>query len=151
MHGWLRRRSRSAGNTSKGYEMSHRENLARYHGEAASIGLTYADADQLRKDAQRLHTWNEHECNGVICRAESGMTDRRGRALTEGATYWVSNINGPGPLHYSRTPDRESGCLRRIRELAATIGATFECQGDPRGWPVTLRLPDGRTLSPPIR
>lgn len=115
------------------------------------MGMDYRDAESLRRDAQRLHTWSEHECNGVIERVEDdGQTDHRGRPMTKGATYAVYNINGPGPLRYARTPDRETGALNRIKAIAATLGAEVEYQGDPRGWPITLKL-DGRELSPPVR
>lgn len=132
--------------------MSYREHVARYFAEAMAIGMTYDTADNVRRDAQRLHTWSEHECNGVIERIEEdGRVDHRGRPMIKGATYSVYNINGPGPLRYARTPDRETGCLRRIGLAAAAIGATVEQQGDPRGWQITLRFADGRTLSPPVR
>jgi hypothetical protein len=131
--------------------VTYREQVARYFTQASALGLSYTDADNLRRDAQRLHTWSEHECNGVVERVEDdGRTDHRGRPMVKGATYSVYNINGPGPLHYSRTPDRETGCLNRIRAIAAEYGAEFEYQGDPRGWPVTLKL-KGAELSPPVR
>ncbi len=131
---------------------SYRDHVSRYMADAINAGLGYDEADAMRRDAQRLHTWSEHECNGVIERVEDdNRTDHRGRPMPKGATYSVYNINGPGPLRYSRTPDRETGCLRRIGELAAKLGATVEHQGDPRGWPITLTLADGRTLSPPVR
>jgi len=131
---------------------SYREHCARYHAQAAQIGINYGDAEQLRRDAQRLHTWSEHECNGVIERVEDdGRTDHRGRPMVKGATYAVYNINGPGPLRYARTPDRETGCVNRIKAIAETLGAEFEHQGDPRGWPVTLKFPYGAELCPPVR
>lgn len=130
---------------------SFREHLARYFTEAARCGLSYDKANALRRDAQRLHTWGEHECNGVIERVEDdGRTDHRGRVMVKGATYAVSNINGPGPLRYWRTPDRETGCLNRIKAIAASINGEFEYQGDPRGWPVHIRV-NGVDLCPPVR
>lgn len=132
--------------------MSYSEHLARYYSAAMAAGLSYAHADSLRRDAQRLHTISEQECNGTLYRVEEdGAVDHRGRPMPVDTVWQVTNINGPGPLHYYRTADRETGCRKRIDALAAQIGAKPEYQGDPRGWPLTLRLPDGRTISPPVR
>jgi hypothetical protein len=126
--------------------------LIQYHNQAAKIGLSYDAAERLRRDAQRLHRLSEAECNGTIERVEDeGRTDHRGRPMLVGKVYAVSGMNRPGPLHYYRTADREMPARDRIEAIAAQIGATVEFQGDPRGWPVTLKLADGRTLSPPVR
>ena len=131
--------------------MSINEQLARYYAQAAALGLGYTNANLLRRDAQRMHTISEHECNGYLYRNEDdGAVDHRGRPMPVDAVYSVSNINGPGPLRYYRTPDRETGCRKRIEAIAATIGAVVEFQGDPRGWPVTIVAGDAR-LSPPVR
>ena len=45
---------------------------------------------------------------------------------------------------------RVEGCRKRIDAVAASVGGTVEYQGDPRGWPVTLRI-NGAELSPPVR
>jgi hypothetical protein len=127
-----------------------KERLIRYFCGAAQAGLSYTDADHLRRDAVRLQTISEQECNGTLYRCEGPMQDHRGRTMAIDAVYQVTNINGPGPLHYYRTADRETGCRRRIDALAAKIGAKVEYQGDPRGCPVMLRLADGRDLYPPV-
>jgi len=131
--------------------MSYREHLARYHATAAQCGLTYQQADAIRRDAQRLHTWCTRECNGEVQRYElaDGATDHKGRPLV--GTFSAYNIDGPGPIRYAKTPDRETGALRRIRAVAESVGATVEYQGDPRGWPITLAWPDKRELCPPVR
>ena len=131
--------------------MSYREHLARYHVTAAQCGLSYPHANSIRRDSQRLHTWCEKECNGEVQRFEpaDAVTDRKGRLLV--GTFAAYNIDGPGPIRYSKTPDRETGALARIRAVAESAGATVEYQGDPRGWPITLRWPDGRELCPPCR
>ncbi len=134
--------------------MSYRESCTRYHAQAARLGVSHEDAETLRTAAQRLHTWAEHECNGVVHRAEAGEVNHRGRPMIEGRTYAVGNINGPGPLHYYLTPDRETGNLERAKAIAARVGASLEYQGDPRGWPLTLKFNvDGRVveLCPPCR
>lgn len=120
--------------------MTYKAHIARYHDSAARFGLTYLQADSIRRDSQRLHTWCEHECNGVIERDEE-----------TGKTYGVYNIDGPGPIKRYRTPDRETGALARIRTVAESVGAAVEYQGDPRGWPITLKWADGRELCPPCR
>ena len=127
-----------------------RETLGRYFAAAMAAGLTYDDADKLRRDAVRMHTISEQECNGTLYRCEEPMQNHKGRPMIVGAVYQVTNINGPGPLHYYRTADRETGCRRRIDALAAKIGAKVEYQGDPRGCPFMLRLADGRDLYPPV-
>lgn len=128
--------------------------IHRYHDAAAAAGLTHDDAEQLRRDAQRLHRIAEHECNGTLERIEEeGRTDHRGRALKVGRVYAVAGMNSPGPLHYYPTADRETPARARIEAIAAKIGARVEYQGDPRGWPVSLILAgdDRLTLDPPVR
>ena len=127
--------------------------LARYYVECDHAGITYADAETLRRAAMTLHRWSEHECNGVIERCEDeGRTDHRGRPMLKGRVYAVSNINGPGPLRYTLTADRETPAVKRIEAIVAKLyGARLEIQGDPRGWPVHIQLADGRTISPPLR
>jgi hypothetical protein len=92
-----------------------------------------------------------HECNGTVQRFEpaDAVTDHKGRSLV--GTFSAYNIDGPGPIRYAKTPDRETGALRRIRAVAESVGATVEYQGDSRGWPITLTFADGRELCPPIR
>lgn len=131
--------------------MSMTEQLASYYSQASALGLNFTTANRLRRDAQRLHTISEQECNGYLYRnEEDGAVDHRGRPMPIDAVYSVSNINGPGPLHYYRTPDRETGARKRIEAIAAAIGATVEFQGDPRGWPVTI-IAGNAQLSPPVR
>ncbi len=123
--------------------------LIRYYTEAEAAGLSYEQANGLRRDAQRLHTISEHECNGVLYRAEQDGYEGA-RLLEKDCVYWVSNINGPGPLRYTKTADRETPARKRIEDIAASINATVDFQGDPRGWPVQLKLKSGATLSPPV-
>lgn len=131
---------------------SYREECIRYHTQAANLGLSYSEAEQLRRDAQRLHRISEHECNGYLERVEDdGRTDHRGRPMIVGAVYAVSNINGPGPLHYYRVADREMPARARIEAIASQHSAGVEFQGDPRGWPVFLTFGDMTHLSPPVR
>lgn len=130
--------------------MSHRENVTRYHADAARAGIEYADAETLRRAAMTLHRWSEHECNGVIQRVEGPQNDHMGRPMKEGRTYAVYNINGPGPIRYAPCADREMPAMARAKAIAEKYGATLEHQGDPRGWPLTLKL-NGLDICPPCR
>lgn len=137
------------------YRMNN-ETLARYVAQATRAGMTYDDMETLRRAALTLHGISEQECNGTLYRAEAGDTriDSKGvvRPLIEGAVYQVTGQNDPssnGRLRYYRTANRESGARRRIEAVAARIGARVEYQGDPRGWPVSLVMVDGRTIDPP--
>jgi hypothetical protein len=129
------------------------EHIARYFAAAERAGLPYHVANAIRRDAQRLHTWDTHECNGVIQRMEEAGEFRtlsgKVRKLEAGKVYTAWNINGPGPIQYSRTADRETPARKRIEDAAATVGGVVEFQGDPRGWPI--RCPNGVELSPPVR
>lgn len=136
--------------------MSYAKMVAEYINAAMNAGMDYETANAVRRDAQRIHTISEQECNGTLYRAEAGPNgcaenDHRGRPLIADAVYQVSNINGPGPLRYWRTADRETPARARIEAAAASVGGVAEFQGDPRGWPVVIVLADGRRLSPPIR
>lgn len=130
--------------------MSYRHDVIHYHAAMESLGFDYDTAEAIRRDAQRLHTWAEHECNGTKIRADVSDNDHKGRPLKVGRTYMVWNINGPGPLRYSPTPDIETGALRRIAAACEANGATFEHQGDPRGWPIRITK-NGITVAPPCR
>jgi len=131
---------------------TYAETVTRYMTAAMNAGMTYEQANSARRDAQRIHTISEQECNGTLVRID-GETwpDHRGRLLLDGKVYQVCNINGPGPLHYYRTADRETPARARIEAAAASIGATVEFQGDPRGWPVTITTQDGQRIAPPCR
>jgi len=131
--------------------MSYAKWLAQYHAKASLLGMTYEDAETLRRDAQRLDTINIHEANGNLERCEEeGRKDHRGRPMIVGAVYQVFCHDGPGPLVYYKTRDMETPARARIEAIAARYGATVEWQGDPRGLPVKLIL-DDRELSPPCR
>lgn len=137
------------------YRMNN-ETFARYVTQATGAGLTFDEMETLRRAALTLHGISEQECNGTLYRAEAGdtRTDSKGatRPLIEGAVYQVTGQNDPfnnGRLRYYRTADRETGARRRIEAIAARIGARVEYQGDPRGWPVSLHLADGREVNPP--
>lgn len=136
----------------------YNEALARYTAAAMDAGMSYHVANAVRRDAQRLTTIAVHECNGELERCEESegpynAHDSRGRpfVLTPGAVYRVWNTEGPGPNRYTRTKDMETPARARIDAAAASIGATVEYQGDPRGEPVTITLASGRKITPPTK
>jgi hypothetical protein len=131
--------------------MSYREDLARYFTRAAEMGLTYQQADAIRRDAERLNTISERECNGDLERIEEdGRKDHNGRPMIVGAVYNVSGYDRPGPIRYYKTRDNETPARARIEAAASSVGAAVEWQGDPRGLPVYL-IKDGAKLAPPCR
>lgn len=132
--------------------MAYREWLARYHAQAANLGVSYADAERLRRDAERLNTISERECNGDLERCEEpGRVDHRGHRMIEGAVYQVRGQDGPGVIRYYRTRDMETPARARVEAVAAQHGAIVEWQGDPRGLPFSLLFPDGARMAPPCR
>jgi hypothetical protein len=130
---------------------SMNEALARYYTRAAEMGLTFDAADAIRRDAQRLHTIAEKECNGTLERIEeTGRVDHRGHELKVGKVYTVWGQDRPGPIMYAITRDMETPARARIDAMASAVGAVVEYQGDPRGWPVKLTKGDIETW-PPVR
>jgi hypothetical protein len=85
-------------------------------------GITQDETDTLLRCSRALHTWAEHECNGVIQRNEETgkpiryFVNHRGDAISQG-----------------QTPDREAGALKRAAAIAEAHGLTIYHQGDPRG------------------
>lgn len=132
--------------------MAYSEWLARYHTQSSNLGLTFNDANALRRDAERLATLSTHDANGTLERCEeAGRVDHKGRPMIVGAVYHAVNHDGPGPIHYYRTRDMETPARARVEAIAATYGATVEWQGDPRGLPFALVFPNGAHLAPPCR
>lgn len=105
-----------------------RETWARYYQATARVKLNMTEAEQLRRDAQRLHRWSEAECNGEIERDEN-----------TGKTYRNYNINGPGPVKKYPIADKETPATERIKAICKKHRIMVEFQGDPRGWPVNLK------------
>lgn len=91
------------------------------------LGITHGDAKTLVRCSATLHTWHEHECNGVIQRDEQ-----------TNVPYWYSDYSGK---RLDRTTDRETGAIRRAKTIAAQYGLTAYIQGDPRGCALYLVRP----------
>jgi len=90
-------------------------------------GLTRDEVDTLLRCQRTLHTWAEHECNGDIERDE-----------TTGKTYRVYGQDIPdATIRRFRTPDRETGALKRIAAILAPHAPTQytadTCPGRPCG------------------
>jgi len=95
------------------------QKVVRLYNSLASLGVSHAHADQLRKIEMTLHRWAEHMCNGDIERDD--LTDK---------PYRCSG----GRSSRTFVADYEKGALKR---LSAIMGAYPELvayhQGDPRG------------------
>lgn len=85
-------------------------------------GVTYQDAQALRRISMTLHRWHELECG-----AGEGCIER---SETTGKTYWVNYLRG----YRTPTPDRETGALKRLDAIMARYPhLKAYVQGDPRG------------------
>ena len=91
------------------------------------LGVNGLDASKLLRASALLRTWYEHECNGVIQRDESS-----------GKTYWHSALTGK---RLYPTPDRETGTIKRVQQIAAKYGLLAYIQSDPRGCSLYLYKP----------
>lgn len=88
------------------------------------VTLDLDDVDTLRRAQLTLHRWAEGECgddNSCITRDET-----TGKPYREYAG--VSGRNRMVPI-----PDRETGALRRVRDVCARYGLMYYHQTDPRG------------------
>lgn len=113
------------------------------------LGFTRDEAATLVRASARLHSWAEHECNGVIQRDEK-----------TNVPYWHSSYDGK---RIGRAPDAETGALKRAVKIAESRGFKIYHQGDPRGCALYLyrqkdldafekrmRIPKERGMPTPI-
>jgi hypothetical protein len=100
----------------------------------ASLGVSYADADSLRRISMTLHRWHEMECG----------TDR-GCIERDEATnqcYWLSATRNSEKEYRPRVNDRETGALKRLAKIMAKYPTlTPYVQGDPRGCALYILRP----------
>lgn len=102
-------------------------------------GVTYQDAQALRRISMTLQLWYEMECGngrGYIERDEE-----------TGVPYWYNAnaryLSANDPRAYTRIPDREKGALKRLNAIMARYPhLTHYIQGDPRGCALYI-LPAG--------
>ena len=84
-------------------------------------GISQQDYKALALEEHRLQRWAEQECNGEIQRDDE-----------TGKVYRQHGYGGTAEARYA-IPDRQTGCIRRCKEIAARYGLKFYYQGDPRG------------------
>ena len=84
-------------------------------------GISKASYWQFALEEHRLQRWSEQECNGEIQRDDE--TDK---------PYRWFGFGGTAAARYA-IADREKGCIRRCKEIAASYGLKFFHQSDPRG------------------
>ncbi len=95
-----------------------------------SEGVTYQDAQALRRISMTLHRWHEMECG-----TEHGAIERDEKT---GIPYWYNAntryLSANDPRAYTRIPDRETGALKRLSAIMARYPhLKAHVQGDPRG------------------
>ena len=87
------------------------------------IGVSYADAEALRRISMTLHRWHELECG-----SDAGCIERD---ETTGKPFWRSARTGNRGWS---TPDREKGALKRLAAIMVRYPTLHAyVQGDPRG------------------
>ena len=105
-----------------------------------SEGVTYQDAQALRRISMTLHRWHEMECG-----TDRGAIERDEET---GLTYWYNAnaryLSANDPRAYTRIPDREKGALKRLAAIMARYPhLTHYVQRDPRGCALyILRMQD---------
>lgn len=87
------------------------------------LGISYQDAEALRRISKQLHSWFERECgtgNGCIERDEA-----------TGKTYWLNSFT----MRRSPIPDRETGAKARLAKVMQPYKRRLVpfIQGDCRG------------------
>ncbi len=119
---------------------------ARYFANMASLGISYQDADALRRIEMTLSRWSKNECGN-----ENGGAIERDE--TTGRPFWTYE-RGDGKRGRYAIPDRERGALKRAAAIMARYPHLWHYQqGDPRGCALYvgryLDLPSGTNLSDP--
>lgn len=104
-----------------------------------AIGISYADAETLRRIAMTLHRWHELECgdgNGHIERDEKTGVPRY---FNDRARYLGANDVRRGYV----VPDRERGALKRLAKVMSRYPTlTAYVQADPRGAALYILRPN---------
>lgn len=86
----------------------------------ADLGLTYDEAETIRRISMALHRWSEHECNGIIQRDCSDHPRCYPNPDRSSYSYPI--------------PDREAGAIKRMDKIIkAHPGLAWYHQTDPRG------------------
>lgn len=86
-----------------------------------AIGISYPDAEELRRIAMQLHRWHELECGDNYGCVEYDETDK---------ARWRSSVSG----RLSPIADRGKGARKRLTKIMARYPhLTAYVQTDPRG------------------
>lgn len=93
------------------------------------VNLTFEDANTLRRAQITLHGWNEAECGDSNDYASWSIE----RDEETGKPCRVTYRHSANKSHRMAIPDRETGALRRVRDICARNGLYFYHQTDPRG------------------
>lgn len=89
------------------------------------ITCTIEQADTLRRAELTLQRWAERECG-------DGSNWHIERDEASGVPFL--HYHGDGPSRKpQRTPDLESGAIRRVNRLCSELGLHYFHQADPRG------------------
>ena len=110
--------------------MTKKEMQRRYAQETRleALGLTYEEADTLRRCSRTLSRWGEMECGDGNYWASRAIE----RDEATGKPFLVTYPR-EGKTRRRAIPDREAGALRRIRAIVEPKGLFFYHQTDPRG------------------
>lgn len=106
--------------------------------QLAALGVSYEDADALRRISMTLRRWFERECGDG-----SGCIERDEKSQIP---YWYranhSYLDPHDPRARYRIPDREAGAKRRLAAIMAKYPhLTPYIQGDPRGCSLYILRP----------
>jgi hypothetical protein len=104
------------------------EQRQRTYGALATIGVTYEQAETLRRASMTLHRWAELECGDSNDYA--GWSVERDEKTN--VPYLVTYPH-TGKSHRRKVADREGGALKRIAAILKPLGLHFYHQTDPRG------------------
>lgn len=97
----------------------------------AYLGITWDEAESLRRASMTLQRWGEMECNHDVQRDE-----KTGKV-------WVRFCRDNGTMTFPlQVRDRETGALKRCKAIADAHGLVFYHQSDPRGAQVYIGKAD---------
>lgn len=98
------------------------------HKIAERLGISFDDANTLRRAERTLHTWAEQECG-------AGNDNASWSIERDETTNKPFRCVYPHSGTMTRTPiaDREAGALKRVAKVCEANGLHFYHQTDPRG------------------
>lgn len=112
----------------------------------AELGTSFHSAAiRLLRLSTKAHRLSELQCSGGYPFEYDGANQKKLKPCKgcESLTF-KDAINGAGYCPACRTD-------QLAQEVAKEFGIVVQVQGDPRGWPFTVTLPDGRQLGVPCR